>query len=266
MTRSTWAQPSPVWSPAVAISTRSIHSARARLEDLLVDRFLRREVVQHARIGGCRQPRRCRSATCRRTRARRSRGEPRAGSPRGSSTGSTSPWRRGYAWPPAGITAHAATAWPRRDAVGSDHGHRRRPVHRQHRPPPGRPGPRPASTSPASSSPPRPPVRVPVTIEPHLVVIVRCRPGRARARRPRGRLPAATASRSPATCSRSRSSRASSTTGWSGPSSPSTSYGTVEAHCRIDLGPVTVVPLHPAAARRLTPRAPLPASRSGWVG
>ena len=41
-------------------STRPIHSTRARLEDLLVDGLLRREVVQHARPADARPPRRCR--------------------------------------------------------------------------------------------------------------------------------------------------------------------------------------------------------------
>ena len=52
----------------------------------------------------------------------------------------------------------------------------------------------------------------------------------------------ATASRSPATCSRSRSSRASSTTAWCAAELEFADYGTVEAHCRLDLGPVIVVP------------------------
>ena len=68
------------------------------------------------------------------------------------------------------------------------------------------------------------PSEPPFTVEPHLVVIVHCPPDPALDGHARGRLPSATASRSPATCSRSRSSRASSTTDWSGPSSSSPSW------------------------------------------
>ena len=55
-----------------------------RVEDLLVDRLLRREVVQDARAADARPPRRCRSGRCRRSPARRSGAVPRAGSLRAS--------------------------------------------------------------------------------------------------------------------------------------------------------------------------------------
>ena len=83
---------------------------------------------------------------------------------------------------------------------------------------------------------------VPVTSSPHLVrdrALPRpTRPATARSRC----LPARRRADRPQRAAARRSSRASSTTAWCGPSSSSTTYGTVEAHCRIDLGPVTVVP------------------------
>ena len=98
---------------------------------------------------------------------------------------------------------------------------------------------------------------------------------RAGHRRPRGRLPRATASRSPATCSRCRSSRASSTTGWCGPSSSSTTTARSRPTAASTTGPSTAVPftllppVEPLSRRalrrrplRAPARRPTPSARS----
>ena len=86
------------------------------------------------------------------------------------------------------------------------------------------------------------PSPVPVTVEPHLVVLVRCRPRRAGHRRPRDHLHPRRRAGRPQRAAARRWSRASSPTGWCGPSWSSSEYDTVEADVRIDLGPVTTVP------------------------
>ena len=177
--------------------------------------------------GGCRRPRRCRSARCRRSPCS-------AKQPLGLDQDRRSR-RRGRS---ATLIGHPAQAYaadlPHASGESryvAGHGHPRRPVHRGHRPPPGR-----------RALDPHRPHRRPVLgrgarrrcrspSSPTSCVIVHCPPDGRPTARSRSSTPA-TASRSPATCSRSRSSPASSTTASCGPSSTFDDYGTVEAHCR----------------------------------
>ena len=97
------------------------------------------------------------------------------------------------------------------------------------------------------------PSPVPVTLEPHLVVLVRCRPDEAGHRRARDHLHARRRAGGPQRPAARRSSRASSTTGWCGPSSSSPSYGTSRPTCA-STRPGHRRALHPAPPGRLAVR------------
>ena len=131
------------------------------------------------------------------------------------------------------------------------------------------PGPRPGSTSPASTSRCRS-RRFPTVVDPHLVVLVRCapehhgtgillvefrRPGRRGRRRRGGAQPPGVLGRA----------RASSATGWCGPSSRSTSRGRSRPTCTSTASPTTlVVPL--TAVQSAVAGAPRRAARLAGPG